>query len=189
MLAEMGEEGALLAESRHLRKNFKAEVAPLELALAEVAPLGKGNGLAVMRAHRQRVTMHEILRQDIESGPIELIRFIQIQIVGKDFKHVRAALSDIVRQEFDPVGAHHRQQGVVSPLKVGLAELGLYGGQFALQDRDKEIPTSASRLQEPRVNALGLTLDEVKHLFDQPPRRKHLPVVGNAPFGLDQIHK
>ena len=44
MLAEMGEERAFLAERRHLSKHFKAEVAPLELALAEVAPLGEGNG-------------------------------------------------------------------------------------------------------------------------------------------------
>ena len=172
-----------------MRKSFKAEVAPLELALAEVAPLGKGNGLAVMREHRQRVTMHEILRQDIESGQIELIRFIQIQVLGKDLKHIRAALSDIICQEFNPVGAHHRQQGVMPPLKVGLAELGLYGGQFALQDGDKKIPASASRLQETRVNALGLALHQVKHVFDQPLRRKHLPVVCNAPFGLDQIHR
>ena len=48
MLAEMGEERAFVAERRHLRKNFKAEVAPLELALAEVAPLGEGNGLTVI---------------------------------------------------------------------------------------------------------------------------------------------
>ncbi len=189
MLAEMGEERAFLTERGHLRKNFKAEVAPLELAFAEVAPLGKGDGLSVMHEHRQRVTMHEILRQDIESGQIELIRFIQIQVVGEDLKHIRAALSDIVRQEFNPVGAHHRQQGVMSPLKVGLAELRLYGGQFALQDRNKEVPTSASRLQKTRVNALGLALHQVKHVFDQPLRRKYLPVVCNALLGLDQIHR
>src|SRR6266496_2266344 len=99
-----------------------------------------------MREHRQRVTMQEILRQDIESGQIQLIRLIQIQVVRESLKHIRAALSDIVRQELNPIGAHHRQQGVVSPLKVGLAELRLYGGELALQDRDKEIPASASRL-------------------------------------------
>jgi hypothetical protein len=75
------------------------------------------------------------------------------------------------------------------PLKVGLAELGFYGGQLALEDRDKEVPTSASRLQKTRVNALGLALHQVKHVLDQPPRRKHLPVIGNAPFGFDQIHR
>jgi hypothetical protein len=64
--------------------------------LAET-PLGKGDGLAVMRAHGQRVTMHEVLRQDIESGPIEIIHLIQIQILGEDLKHIRAALSDVVR--------------------------------------------------------------------------------------------
>ena len=48
MLAETGEERAFLAVRRHLRKSIKAKVAPLELALAEVAPLGKGDGLAVI---------------------------------------------------------------------------------------------------------------------------------------------
>jgi len=110
-------------------------------------------------------------------------------VVGKDFKHVRAALNDIVGQEFDPVGAHHRQQGVVSPLKVGLAELGLYGGQFALQDGNKKIPASARSLQETRVNALSLAPHQVKHVFDQPLRCKDLRVVRNALFGFDQIHR
>ena len=109
MLAEMGEERAFLAERRHLRKSIKAEVSPLELALAEVAPLGKGDGLAVMHAPRQRVTMHEILRQDIESSSIEIIPLIQIQILSEDLKHIRAALSDIICQDFNPVGTHHRQ--------------------------------------------------------------------------------
>lgn len=40
--------------------------------------------------------MHEILRQNVGSGQIKLIRFAQIQVLGKDLKHVRAALSDIV---------------------------------------------------------------------------------------------
>jgi hypothetical protein len=47
---------------------------------------------------------------------------------------------------------------------------------------DKKIPASTSGLQEPRVNSLGLTFDEVEHFFNQPPRRKHLPVVCNAPL-------
>jgi len=76
-----------------------------------------------MRPHRQRVTMREVLRQDIESGSIEIIPLIQIQILGEDLKHIRAALSDIICQDFNPVDAHHRQQGVMSPLKFGFSEL------------------------------------------------------------------
>jgi len=188
MFAKLGEEEALLAVRRHLRKSIKAEVSPLELALAQVAPFGKGNGLAVMREHRQRVAMQEFLRQDIESGPMEIIPLVQIQVLGEGLKHIRAALSDIVCQDFNLLGPHHCQQGEVPPLKVGLAELGLYGSQFALQDGNKKIPASARRLQETRVYALGLALHQVKHVFDQPLRREHLAVVCNAPFGLDQIH-
>ena len=76
--------------------------------------------------------MDEVLRQNIESGPIDIIGLIHIQVVSENFKHLRAALSDIICQDLNPVGAHHRQQGVMSPLKFGLAELGLHNGQFAL---------------------------------------------------------
>src|SRR5437588_1244915 len=76
----------------------------------------------------------------------------------------------------------------MSLLKVGFSKLRLYGGQFALQDRYEEVPTSESGLQKTRVNALAFAFDEVEHLLDQPPRRKHLPVIGNARLGLDQIH-
>jgi hypothetical protein len=189
MFAEVGKERTFPTKGRHLRKNCKAEVAPLELAFAKITPLSEGNGPSVMRKHRQRVTVDEILGEYIGRGQTKLIRFIQIQVVGKDLKHVRVALSDIVRQEFNPVSAHNRQQGVLSPLELGFSKLYLYGGQFTLQDWDKEIPASARRLQETRVNALGLALYQVKHLFDQPLRRKHLSVVCNAPFGLDQIHR
>src|ERR1039458_3254945 len=133
--------------------------------------------------------MHEILGQDVESSPMEIISLFQIQVLGEDLKHIRAALSDIICQDFNPVSTHHCQQCVVSPIKVGLSELSLYGGQLSLQDRDKEIPASARSLQETRVNALGLALHQVKHVFDQPMRREHLSVVCNAPFGLDQIHR
>src|SRR5262245_61833702 len=77
----------------------------------------------------------------------------------------------------------------MSFLKIGLAELRLYSGQFTLQDGDKKISAPARWLQEARINALGLALHEVKHLFDQPRRRKNLPVVYNAPLGFDQIHR
>src|SRR5258708_31729498 len=97
MLAEVGEERSFPAERRHLRKDFKAEVAPLEFAFAEIAPLSEGNGTTVIREHRQRITMDKILGEDIGSGAIKLIRFNQTQVVGKDVKHVGAPLSDVVR--------------------------------------------------------------------------------------------
>ena len=132
--------------------------------------------------------MHEVLRQDIESGAIKVICLIQIQILGEDIQHICAALSDIIRQDFNSVAAHHRQQCIVPLLKVRLAKLGLYGSKFALQDGNKKISASARRLQETRINALCFTLDQVEHIFDQPLRCEHLTVVCNAFFGLDQIH-
>ncbi len=73
MLAKVGEERALCTERRRLSEDVEAEVAPLEFALTKVTPLRKGNRRALMRAHRQGVTMDEILRENIESGPIEVV--------------------------------------------------------------------------------------------------------------------
>ena len=181
------EPSALKADD--LRENVEAEVAPLELALAEVAPLGKGDRLAVVRAHRQRVAVHEVLRQHVGRGAIQLVRLIEIQIVGEDLQHVRAALGDVVRQQLDAVDAHQREQRVVPPLEVGLAELEFDGGELALQDRDEEVAAPARRLQEAGVDALGLALHEVEHRLDQPRRSEHLPVVGDAFLGFDQAHR
>jgi hypothetical protein len=62
------------------------------------------------------------------------------------------------------------QQQAPSALLTGRRAVWLVGamseGRFALQDWDEEVPTSASRLQETRVDALGLALDQVKHLLD-----------------------
>ena len=82
-----------------------------------------------------------------------------------------------------------REKGVVPPLKVGLPVLEFDGGELALQDPDEEVAAPARRLQEAGVNALGLALDEVEHRLDHPRRGEDLPVVGDALFGLDQVHK
>jgi hypothetical protein len=132
MLAEVGEERPFLAERRHLRKDLKAEVAPLELTLAKVAPFGEGDGLAIMRAHSQRVAMYEVLRQDIESGPIEIIFLIQIQVLGENLQHIRATFSDIVGQEFNAVGAHEAQERILPLLKLGLSEFEFHRCQLPL---------------------------------------------------------
>ncbi len=70
-------------------------------------------------------------------------------------------------------------------VEVGWAILEFDGGEFALQNPNKEVPAPAGQLQEARVNALGLTLDKVEHGLDHPPRREDLPVVGDALFGFD----
>jgi len=62
MIAEMGEERSFPGERRHLGENFRAEVAPLKLALSEIAPLGESNGPSVVCGCGQCATMHEVLR-------------------------------------------------------------------------------------------------------------------------------
>ena len=133
-----------------------------------------------MRAHRQRVAVHEVLRQHVGRGAVQVVRLIEVQIVGEDFQHVRAALGDVVRQELDPVDAHQREKGVVPLLELGLSELEFDGGELPLQNPDEEVPAPARRLQEAGVDALGLALDEVEHRLDHPRRSEHLPVVGDA---------
>jgi len=132
--------------------------------------------------------MDEILREDVVGGAVDVIRFVDAEVIGEGLKHVCAALGDVVREQLDSVGAHNRQQGVVAALKVGFAVSGLDGGQFAAQDGDEEVSASAGGLKETGVDALGLALDEVEHVFDEPVRGEDLSVVCDAPFGLDEAH-
>ena len=187
VLAEVGKERPFGAEGRRQGEAIVAEVAPLELALAQIAPLGKGDRLVVVGAHRQGVAVDEILRQHVERGAIQVVRRVQIQILGEDFQQVRAALGDVVRQQLDAVDAHQREQRVVPPLEVGLAVLEFHGGQLAPQDLHEEVAAPARRLQKARVNALGLVLHQVEHGLDHPRRGEDLPVVGDALFGLDEV--
>ncbi len=74
MLRKMGEKRPLGAEHRRRSEGAETEVAPLELALAQVAPLGKGNRLAVVGAHLQRVAVDKVLRQHVGRRAIEFGR-------------------------------------------------------------------------------------------------------------------
>jgi hypothetical protein len=52
-------------------------------------------------AHRQRVAVHKVLRQHVGRGTIEVVRFIQVQIVGENFEQVRATLG-VARMNVSP---------------------------------------------------------------------------------------
>ncbi len=41
-----------------------------------------------MGAHRERVAVHEILRQHVRSGPVEVIRLVDLEVIGEDFRMV-----------------------------------------------------------------------------------------------------
>ena len=135
----------------------------------------------------KRVAVDEVLRQHVGRGAVEVVRLIEVQVVGEDLQHVRAALGDVVGQQLDAVDAHQREQRVVPLFKVGLAELDFDGGELALQNPDEKVAAPARRLQEAGVDALGLALDKVEHRFDHPRRGEHLPVVGDAFFDLIRL--
>ena len=166
----------------------EAEVTPLESALAQIAPLGEGDRQVVMGAHRQGVAVDEVLRKHVERGAIQVVRLIEVQILGEDLQQVRAALGNVVRQQLDAVEAHQREQRIVPPLEVGLAVFEFHGGELAPQDLHEEVAAPARRLQEAGVNALGLVLHQVEHRLDHPRGGEDLPVVGDALFGLHLGH-
>ena len=76
----------------------------------------------------------------------------------------------------------------MAALKAGLAVSGLDGSQFAAENGNEEVSASTGGLKETGVDALGLALDEVKHVFDKPLRGEYFSVVCDAPFGLDEAH-
>ena len=124
----------------------------------------------------------------VESGSIEVVRLLKIQVVGEDLQHVRTALVDVVRQKLDPVSTHQSEKGEVALFKVGLLELKFDGGELASQYLDKEVPAPASRFQKAGIDPLGFSLDEVEHRLDHPRGGEHLPVINDAFLGFDQIY-
>ena len=119
---------------------------------------------------------------------MEVIRLLESQVVGEDLQHIRAAISDVVRQELNAVSAHQSEKGVVSLFKVGLPELDFDGGELALQDTDEEVAASACRLQEPRVDTLGLALDEIEHRLNHPCGGKDFPMIGDTLLRPGKVH-
>jgi hypothetical protein len=68
-------------------------------------------------------------------------------------------------------------------LEFGFAVLGFHGGEFALQNLDKEIAAAERRLQKARVDAFGLAFHKIKYGRDQPRRRKQLTMVRDTLLG------
>jgi hypothetical protein len=63
------------------------------------------------------------------------------------------------------------------------------GGELASQDRDEEVPRTAGGFEESGVDALGLMLDEVEHVLDEPGRGEHFAVVCDALLRLHQARR
>ena len=76
----------------------------------------------------------------------------------------------------------YRHRLVVPLLEIGLAVFEFHGGELAPEDLDEEVAVPARRLQNARVNALRLALDQVEHRLHHPCRGEHLPVVSDALF-------
>ncbi len=189
MFPEVCEERILSAVRRGAGQAIQLEVAPLELALAQIPPLGKANGLALMVAHLHGIPVDKIEREHVESGEIEVVRFLELQVSGEDLQQVCAAFDDVVRQKLDAVDAHEPEEREVPPLEIGLPVFHLHGGELALEDFHQEIPAPAGRLQKPRIDALGLALHQIKHRLNHPLRGEDLPVIGDSLFGFRQAHQ
>ena len=191
MLAAVGAKQVRLCAKRcGAGEHIQPKVPTLELALAEVTPLGEGDRATAVGAHRHCIAVDEIERQHKGCSAIGVVRIVrQAEIVGEDLQHVIAAFGDIVLQQFDAIAAHQREQCIMPFLEVGLAEFDFYCGKLALQDRHQKVATAASGFEKAGVDALRLPFDKVEHLFDQPRRGENLSMIGDALFGLNQTHE
>src|SRR3546814_20629519 len=75
MLAEMREQRPFLTELRHACQHIEPEIAPVELAFAEIAPFDDRDRPGVPPVfwrllHRPRVAVDEIERKYVRSGAI-----------------------------------------------------------------------------------------------------------------------
>src|SRR5680860_224287 len=108
VLAQVGEEGVLLAEGRHLGHRVEPEVTTMEASLAEVGPLREGDWLWWRRhgRHGKCVPMNDIGGQHISRGSEQLLTHTATEVGGEHFQEVRAALGDIVSEQLDAVDGH-----------------------------------------------------------------------------------
>lgn len=142
-----------------------------------------------MGSHRQGITVDKILRKHMEGGAEEVVLRGEVQVGGENFQQVGAALGDVVREEFDAVEAHEREQGEVPFLEIRLAVSQFYGGQLTLEDLHREIAAAARGFEEAGVDALGFSLYQIEHRLDQPFGGENLPVVGDALFRFYEAHE
>ena len=68
------------AESRHARQHVEPEVATLKLALAEIAPFYNADRLTFIVAHRHRISVDQVQRENMRRSAIELVRLIELQV-------------------------------------------------------------------------------------------------------------
>ena len=61
----------------------------------------------------------------------EIIRLLEIQVVGENRQHLPATLGDVVRQKLDPVNAHQSEQRIVPSLKLGSCEFAIHRRELA----------------------------------------------------------
>ncbi len=54
--------------------------------------------------------MHEVLRQNMGGGPVQVLRRVEAQVVGQNLQQVRAALDDVVLKKLDAVDTHHGEE-------------------------------------------------------------------------------
>jgi len=131
--------------------------------------------------------MHQILGENVESGQDKLVRFQPDSGSRQNLEHI-CTHSAILSGRVQFRRCTFSQQSVVPPLKLGLAEFELYGGQFAAAGQEQGNFRFRKQALGNESQCARSHPSRVKHLFDQPPRSKYLPVIGNAPLGLDQAH-
>src|SRR3546814_20491364 len=107
MLAEMREQRPFLTELRHACQHIEPEIAPVELAFAEIAPFDDRDRPGVPPVfwrllHRHRVAVDEIERKSVRRGAIKLVRLVQPQIPRATLPTLAAAFGAIVSQQLNP---------------------------------------------------------------------------------------
>ncbi len=178
------------AERRHLGQCVEAEVAPLELALAEVGPLGERDRLRgrsrVIIDSASPCTMFE--PSDVGRRAVTSRRRRRARRIREHFEQVLPALGDVVGKQLDAVDATSAQgaRGGASrsrSCRSALRPPPACGGAPA-----RGSCRSRRLAQGTRVDALGLAFERGR-ASPRPTRgREHLPVVSHALLRPHKAH-
>ena len=107
----------------------------------------------------QRVAMDEVLRKHVGGRPVQLVAWSSLQVLGEHSSRLSRHSAMLSAKQLDAVDAHQAEEGVMTLLEVGLAELELDGRELASEDRDQEVarsrrlvPGSGSRYAQSRLS-------------------------------------
>jgi len=96
--------------------------------------------LACCGGHVKGVAVNDVRFEDYLRCPSPFLAGFGAEEARKDMQQTRSTFGSVVCEQFDSVDAHQREQRVMPPFELTLAERGLHGGELSAKHGNNEVP-------------------------------------------------